>query len=182
MGAPMPRYASPSSPAGHGSARRAKQAPPMPCRSASPFLVPARHSFALRVPARLSLRLCQAFPIAAQSTATDVPRLLLHSKRNRKIPPPPENFGVWGAVRIRAIPPSAALFRRRCRFHSGCKKLIIQIQMPPWSQNCPFATERFKPSIRLRTMAFLWLYYTCSGIKCQYAPCFLTIGFHGSNQ
>ena len=112
----------------------------MPCRSASPFLVPARHSFALRVPARLSLRLFQAFPIAAQSTATDVPRLLLHSKRNRKIPPPPENFGVWGAVRTRAIPPSAALFRRRCRFHSGCKKLIIQ--MPPWSQNCPFATQR----------------------------------------
>ena len=97
MGAPMPRCASPSSPAGHGSARRAKQAPPMPCRSASPFLVPARHSFALRVPARLSLRLFQAFPIAAQSTATDVPRLLLHSKRNRKIPPPPRKFRGLGS-------------------------------------------------------------------------------------
>ena len=39
-------------------------------------------------------------------------RALFCIQENRKIPPP-ENFGAWGAVYTRAIPPSATLLRRR---------------------------------------------------------------------
>ena len=98
----------------HGSSLRPprKMVAPVPCRRALRLLRPAWHGFALRVPARLCLRLFQALPATAQSTATGAPRPLLYPRGNRKIPPP-ENFGAWGAVCTRAIPPSATLLRRR---------------------------------------------------------------------
>ena len=64
----------------HGSSLRPprKMVAPVPCRRALRLLRPAWHGFALRVPARLCLRLFQALPAAAQSTATGAPRPLLY--------------------------------------------------------------------------------------------------------
>ena len=64
----------------HGTSLRPprKMVAPVPCCRALRLLRPAWHGFALRVPARLYLRLFQALPATAQSTATGAPRPLLY--------------------------------------------------------------------------------------------------------
>ena len=140
MGAPVPRRRTLRllRPAGHSFALRAKWARQGRAAERFAFFAPpgmAPPSASLRGSAFVYFR---RFPPLRNLQQPALRALFCIHVGIEKYPPPPENFGAWGAVCTRAIPPSATLLRRRCRFHSGCKKLIIQ--MPPWSQNRPFAT------------------------------------------
>ena len=73
-----PRSASPSSLRSAWLRPPRKMGAPVPRRRTLRLLRPAGHGFALRVPAQLCLRLFQALPAAAQSTATGAPRPLLY--------------------------------------------------------------------------------------------------------